>query len=141
MRTAIAAGLAALLTGSAALAQAPSAAQRDLIDHVRTVDDLAAVCDPSWGGVSRLEAIAYCQGYLTSAGQYHALMHPRGGRFAPVYCVPTPGPSIAESGIGFAAWARENRQLANEPALDGFLRWAQARFPCPATTSPSRRSR
>jgi hypothetical protein len=101
------------------------------ITHVRTVADLAAVCAPAWSGVPRLEAIAYCQGFLTAAGQYHALTHPAGSRIAPLYCVPSPGPSIAESGVAFAAWSDAHPMHHAEPALDGFLRWAEASFPCP----------
>ena len=91
--------------------------------------DLAAVCDPAWSGVERLEAIAYCQGFLTSAGQYHTLTHPAGGRVAPLYCVASPGPSVAKSGIAFAAWAQDHPAHRGEPALDGFLRWTEATFP------------
>ena len=139
MRTALVAACAVMLAGGAALAQPPGRADGPPgIDHVQTVADLAAVCDPRSGGVPRLEAIAYCQGFLTAAGQYHALTHPRGGRVAPLYCAPSPGPSIAASGLGIAAWARENPRHANEPALDGFIRWAQSRFPCP---SPAPRQR
>lgn len=122
------------------LASGQAQAQPRQVDHVQTASDLAAVCDPATSGVVRLEAIAYCQGFLTSAGQYHALIYPQGGPLRPLFCVPNPGPSVAESGIGFARWVRENPGYANEPALDSLLRWAQARFPCPATP-PRRRTR
>jgi hypothetical protein len=105
---------------------------------VQTANELAAVCDPAWQGVPRLEAIAYCQGFLTSFGQYHALLHPAGGPIRPLFCVPSPGPSIAESGLAFAAWARSNPTHSNEPALDGLVRWAQASFPCPAPAAAPR---
>ena len=65
---------AALLNGPPALAQAPRH-----VTEVQTVSDLAAVCDPQVRGVERLESIAYCQGFLTAAGQYHAALHPAGG--------------------------------------------------------------
>jgi hypothetical protein len=137
-KTTIPTALALCLASSLAMAQpAATAAEEALVDHVRTVADLAAVCDPRWGGVPRLEAIAYCQGFLTAAGQYHALLYPSAGPVRPLFCVPNPGPTIAESGIGFAAWARANPTRANELALDGFLRWAQARFPCPTPTPPA----
>lgn len=105
------------------------------VTQVQSTSDLAAVCDPGWSGVPRLEAIAYCQGFLTSFGQYHALMHPRGGPVRPLFCLPTPGPTIAQSGVAFAAWARENPRHGGEPALDGLLRWAQATYACPPATS------
>ena len=123
--------LAALLAVSAtpALAQPPPGP--GLVTHVETVRDLAAVCDPEWGGVPRLEAIAYCQGFINAAGQYHALTHPPGTPIRQLFCLPDRRPSIAESGVDFAQWARATPRFAEEPALDGFLRWAQARYPCP----------
>lgn len=132
---AVLAGAAFLPAGASA--QAPRA---ETLDHVQTVSDLAAVCDPSRTGVPRLEAIAYCQGFLTSAGQYHALMHPTGGPVRPLFCVPNPGPSIAQAGIAFAGWARANPNRGGEPALDGLLRWAQATYPCAAPTATRTRN-
>jgi hypothetical protein len=143
MRMALAGALAgaAALMGTPSLAQPPPGA--GAVTHVETVRDLAAVCDPQWGGMPRLEAIAYCQGFLTAAGQYHALMHPAGGPIRPLFCLPRPGPTIAESGVDFAQWARATPRFSGEPALDGFLRWAQARYPCPAQPAgrPMRPSR
>ena len=136
---------AALLV-AALLAPAPAQAQplpwsergpdlRPAVTHVVTARDLAAICDPLWRGVPRLEAIAYCQGYLTAAVQFHALTRPPGGPLPPLFCVPGRGPSIAESGIAFADWVRRNPQHAAEPALDAFLRWAEQMFPCGRASS------
>jgi hypothetical protein len=124
-----------------ALAQSPPATTSGIVTQVQTAADLAAVCNPSWSGVPRLEAIAYCQGFLTSAGQYHTLLHPAGGRLRPLYCLPTPGPTIAESGLAYAAWIRANPTHSTEPALDGLLRWAQATFPCPPAAAATRAAR
>jgi hypothetical protein len=136
MRVPAAAILAALFA-TPALAQAPAAPAP--VTQVRTVADLAAVCEPGWGGVPRVEAIAYCQGFLTGAGQFHT--QTRGATGArPIYCVASPGPSVAEAGVAFAAWARQNQQYANEPAVDGLMRWAAATYPCntgaPAPRAP-----
>jgi hypothetical protein len=133
---------AAMLAGAVFMPAGASAqpSRADTLDHVQTVSDLAAVCDPSRTGVPRLEAIAYCQGFLTSAGQYHALMHPTGGPVRPLFCVPNPGPSVAEAGIAFASWARANPERGGEPALDGLLRWAQATYPCAAPTATRTRN-
>ena len=128
--------LALLLAGAGIpmpgpMAQGASGARGEaIVTHVRTTSELAAICDPNWGGVPRLEAIAYCQGFLTSFGQYHTLLYPPGGPSRPLFCVPVPGPSVAESGLAFASWARANVQYSNEPALDSLLRWAQGSFPC-----------
>ena len=142
MRSLLAAAFTCLLVPMAsAQPRTPQATRPDVVTHVRTVADLAAVCDPAWSGVARLEAIAYCQGFLTSAGQYHALAHPAGGRAAPLYCVQSPGPSIAESGIAFAEWANDHPTHLGEPALDGFLRWAETTFPCPPPVASRRAQR
>src|SRR4051812_22147625 len=59
----------------------------DLITPVRTVADLAAVCAPACSGVARLEAIAYCQGFLTSAGRTTRwLIRPVGGLLRFIAC-------------------------------------------------------
>lgn len=146
MRTATAIVLAIALANSAALAPEALAQRRSesaspaIVTHAQTASELAAICDPAWGGVPRLEAIAYCQGFLTSFGQYHALLYPQGGPARPLFCVSVPGPTVAQSGVAFAAWIRENPRYGNEPALDGLLRWAQANFPCQAR-SPARGAR
>mgnify|MGYP006994850468 FL=1 len=131
----------AAIPASAPMAQGASVARgQGTVTHVRTTSELAAICDPAWGGVPRLEAIAYCQGFLTGFGQYHTLLYPPGGSSRPLFCVPVPGPSVAESGLAFASWARVNTQYSNEPALDSLLRWAQGSFPC-ASSSRSSTSR
>ena len=114
------------------LAFAQSAPPPSVVTHVQTAAELAAICDPAWAGMPRLEAIAYCQGFLTSAGQYHALVHPAGGRAKPLFCLPTPAPTIAQSGMAFATWMRTNPSYNSEPALDGLLRWAKTSYPCAA---------
>lgn len=133
----IAAG--ALATLASWVAPAPALAQ-STVNQVQTARELSMVCDPQSSGVPRLEAIAYCQGFLTSFGQYHALAHPA-GRPGQLFCVPSPGPSIAQSGLDFARWTRENPANAAEPAADGLLRWAEASFPCPAAPAPRRATR
>lgn len=145
--TALALALAAVTVApSLAWAQSSrSPADPAVLTHVQTSSELAAMCDPAWGGVPRLEAIAYCQGFLTSFGQYHTLLYPPAGADRPLFCVPVPGPTVAQSGVAFAAWARGQANDPNEPALDGLLRWAQASFPCPAApaanTAAQRRAR
>ena len=132
------------LLSSAAMAQmTPMApAGGGAVTQVSTVSDLAAICDPATSNPLRLESIAYCQGFLTAAGQYHAALHPAASQVSqPLFCIPTPAPTVAESGLAFAAWTRQNPQHNAEPAIDGLLRWAQATYPCPqpAATAPARR--
>jgi hypothetical protein len=146
MRFVLVAALAGLVSGASllprtSLAQGSAPPLPAAVTHVQTAADLAAVCDPSGTGVPKLEAIAYCQGFLTGFGQYHTLLHPAGGRSRPLYCVPPQGMTIAQSGLGFAAWSRQNPSFSSEPALDGLLRWAQATLPCPPAAKTAKTSK
>jgi hypothetical protein len=134
MRNIVAAAALALLASAPAMAQSPATAP---VTEVRTVAELAAICDPSTDNPLRLESIAYCQGYLTATGQFHAALHPTGMTASrPLFCIPQPPPTVAQSGIAFAAWARQNTQYSDQPALDGLLRWAQATYPCTPPAPP-----
>jgi hypothetical protein len=139
----LAASAFGLLASTMALAQMPPrpSSTPNLVTHVRTAADLAAVCNPSWTGVPRLEAIAYCQGFIASADQQDALLHPAGSRARPLYCLPTPPPTIAQAGVAFAAWMNANPSQADEPALEALLRWKQTTYPCPPATAPARSGR
>lgn len=128
------------LAAMALPAQAQPAAA-DLPIHARTVAELAAICAPApgIGPVVRLEAIAYCQGFFTAAAQYRAAVHrPRAGQAAsrrpPVFCPPSPPPSVAQVATGFSEWAASQPHRAAEPALEGVLRFARATYPCPVPT-------
>lgn len=131
----------AALLGGHALAQTagappPGSAQ---VTNATSVADLAALCAPHSTGLPRLEAIAYCQGYVTAAGHAYAALMPASGPRPPIVCMGTPGPSVAEAGVGFAAWAAQHPEHASEPALDGLLRYAQATYPCPAAAARAAR--
>ena len=134
------------LAGAPAMAQSPSGAPSNptassIVTQAGTVADLAALCDPSPNNPRRLESIAYCQGYVTAVGHYHAALHPESAVQPPLYCLPNPPPTIAESGLAFAAWARQNPQHNSEPAVEGLLRWAGTTYPCPTSTPPRRPAR
>ncbi|WP_367615573.1 Rap1a/Tai family immunity protein [Pseudoroseomonas ludipueritiae] len=132
------AALAALLGISAPALAEPAPA---LPTSARTAADLAAICLPDAQASQRLQAIAYCQGFVTAAGQYHALLHRPGGPWRPLYCLPDPTPSVAQTAIAFATWVQQNSQYGNEPALDGLIRWAQLAYPCPPEPPAPARAR
>ena len=128
------AAMAALLGVAApALAQSPG-----VPTAATTTADLGAMCLADTTGVPRLEAIAYCQGYLTAAGQYHAILHRQGRGGRPLFCLPDPAPTVAQTGVAFGRWAQQNPQYGSEPALDGLFRWAQATYPCPQQPAAAR---
>jgi hypothetical protein len=138
-----AAALIGLFSASAMAQTAAPAVTAPPVTEVHTAAELAAVCDPAMGNPLRMESIAYCQGYVTAAGHYYAATHPAGTGAQPIFCSPTPPPSVAQTGLAFATWTRENPQYAGEPAIDGLWRWAKTAYPCPEkpAATPTPRSR
>ena len=132
--TTTAALLATLLATGPALAQPAPPRPAAPTTEVRTAADLGAVCQPTQSGVARLESIAYCQGYLTAAGQYHAALNPTGGSRR-AFCLPEPAPTVAQSGVAYAAWVQADPSRGTEPALASLLGWARATYPCPAAAT------
>ena len=124
------AGAALLLLGGTgvALAQAAAPASRGV---PRTVAELAEVCAIPETAPDFTAASFFCRGFLAGVGQYHAAMHPEGARRPPIFCVPTPPPTLRDAVGGFVAWARANPQHATEAAVDGLMRYAAATWPCP----------
>jgi hypothetical protein len=109
----------------------PAAGVTEAQFQARTTADLAALCGAGPQDPNRLAAVSVCHGFLIGAGQYHSAITRPGGRVAPVYCAPTPPPTLDQVTTGFVAWARANPQHANESAVDGLARFAAATYPCP----------
>lgn len=138
MRTMIPVAALAALLSLPALAQTAAPATppgSDRVTDVTTVSELAEMCSPRTSGVHRLEAIAYCQGYLTASGQIYTSLTPPNAARRPLVCIASPGPTVAEAGIAFANWASQNPQYAQERAVDGLLRFAQATYPYPVAAT------
>jgi hypothetical protein len=135
MRNIVAAAALAMLAGAPAMAQAPTTGTAP-VTEVRTAAELGAVCDPAPSNPLRLESIAYCQGFMNAAGQYHAALNPPATTARPLFCLPQTPPSVAQAGLAYAAWSRQNTQYGSEPAVDGLLRWAQSAYPCPPAATP-----
>ena len=77
------------------------------------------------------------RGFLIGAGQYHNEMsRVRGAR--PIFCLPTPSPSIETAQANFVSWAAANPQFSGETAVNSVMRWAETAFPC--QPAPSRRT-
>lgn len=123
-----------------ATAQAPAQASipSRAAFEARTMGDLATLCGASPQSPDYVAAIAFCHGFLQGAGQYHAVISQPGSGRAPLFCAPNPPPSRAQVAEAFVAWARANPAFAGDSAVDGLARWANAAYPCPAASSPSR---
>jgi len=84
-------------------------------------------------------AVGFCRGFLIGVGQYHAgTTGPRGS--APIFCLPTPTPTMEAVQADFVTWAAGNPQYAGDKAVDGLLRFASTAYPCPTPPAPPRRA-
>jgi len=92
-----------------------------------TTGDLAKACSD----IRDEMETGYCRGFMTGAGQYNADMTARRGGDAPIFCLPSPSPTLEAAQASFAAWAQANPQYAGERAADGLMRWAATTYPCP----------
>lgn len=124
------------MASAAALAQ-PSGPLAPATFQARTVGDLAALCGARASDQNAVAAVHLCHGFLIGVGQYHAALHPPGDARQPLFCPPSPPPTVAQAAAGFTAWAQANPQHAGERAVDGLARWAQATYPCPAAAAPA----
>jgi hypothetical protein len=128
------AAVAALATAPA-LAQTPPAAP---IDAFSTAD-LAALCRVQPSTPRGIASLAWCHGYIDAAGDYHAALQAGSNRPSPIYCLPSPPPTVAQVAAAFAAWAQTNTQYATAPSIEGLARFAAATYPCPTPAASRRR--
>jgi hypothetical protein len=137
-------GLAIALAVSAGSAMAQPATRPAITGEdfqAGTTGALAKLC--AAGGTDAVGAAAatYCHGFLSGVGQFHRGISQSGGAIAPLFCAPQPPPTIEQVASGFASWAQANPQYAAEPAVDGLVRFAQTRFPCPTQPAATPRTR
>ena len=135
-RTLLAAALGAMLAAAPTRAQVTEQNFRG-----GRTGDLAALCAAPAGDPLHTAALNWCHGFIVGAGQYHRSMADAGGVHKPLFCLPTPEPTLEQARIAFVAWARAHPQYAAERAVDGMARFAAETWPCPTATigRPSKR--
>lgn len=151
--SALSAAAVVLLGLDGAAAQTPPAPGGPEPIRATSTAELAALCgaQPTADGRGA-QALAYCHGFLSGAGQYHAAYYAGGGgasaggtagtgRATGLFCPPDPPPTLAAAGRAFAEWARANPQHGAERPVDGLLRFAVATYPCPQPTTAAQPGR
>lgn len=96
---------------------------------LRNTQDLIELCTVQDGDPLRDAAIGFCHGYGLGAVHYYLAQH-AGPDSKPFVCLPNPAPSRAEGLQMFLAWARNNPQHMNEPAVESIFRFMKATWPC-----------
>lgn len=125
-RTLLAAALGTALAAAPAMAQVTD-------QHFRSgrTGDLAVLCGAAASDPMHTAALNWCQGFIVGAGQYHASIAEAGGSHKPLFCLPTPEPTLEQARLAFVAWAKAHPQHASERAVDGMARFAAETWPCP----------
>jgi hypothetical protein len=96
---------------------------------LRNTQDWVELCSVKDNDPMRDAALGFCHGYGLGAFHYYLAQH-SGPQSKPFVCLPNPPPSRAEGLQMFLAWARENPQYMNEPAVDTLFRFLTAKWPC-----------
>ena len=126
---------ALLLAGSVGLARAQVTEQT--FRGGRT-SDLATLCAAQGGSDAGIAARAWCHGFIIGAGQYHNALAAADPARERLFCMPAETPTLDQVRSDFVAWEAANPQYANEKAVDGLMRFAAAKWPCPPGPAPAR---
>jgi hypothetical protein len=122
-----------------ALGAAPALAQTAPASGL-TTSGLADLCGANAAAdATGAASVAFCRGFLISAGQYHAELTQGASRRPPVFCLPGAAPTMEAAQAAFVTWARANPQHGGDKALVGLMRWAASAYPCPE--APARAAR
>ena len=97
--------------------------------RVRSTADLVAICSTPANDPMYAAAIGFCHGFAVGAYQYY-LASVSGPEGKPFVCLTDPPPSRTEGVQMFVAWARQNPQYMDEPAVETLFRWLATTWPC-----------
>jgi len=98
--------------------------------------DLAALCGAPASDAMHTAAINWCHGFMIGAGQYNRSVAHDAAAHRPLFCLPTPEPTVEQARTAFVAWARSHPEFAAERAVDGLARFAAETYPCPRAETP-----
>lgn len=119
---------------SAALAAAPLLASATSLDSevftVRSAQDLVNLCSAKEGDALYPDANLFCIGYIAGAAHYHRELT-KGPMIKPIACPPETV-TRSEAVAIFLNWAKHNPSSMGLPAVEGLLRAAAEKYPCPA---------
>jgi len=119
---------AAALNSSSALA----VSREDFI--VANTQDVIDICTTPESDPMYVAAVAFCQGYLVGAYQYHTALH-SGPKAKPVICLPQPTPTRTQAIDRFITWAKAHPEYANERGVEALTKFLVETYPCAQGTA------
>jgi hypothetical protein len=128
---------ALLLWGSAVIT---AAAVTEANFPPRTVRDLIAICAPEPNDPMMTAAVNFCHGFVEGAVIVEEAHEAQQGA-RKLFCLPTPRPPRGSELSSFIAWANEQPERLNMPAIDGAFIYLAGRYPCAAEAPRQRRAR
>ena len=96
---------------------------------LKTAQDLVDLCTVADNDPNVEGARGFCYGFMSGAGHYHRAIN-AGKKAKPLFCLPDPKPSRAESAKLFVDWARANPKYLSDEPVDALIRFASATWPC-----------
>jgi hypothetical protein len=124
----------AVAMGTAPMASAQSSAITGATFTAGTTGALARLCGAGAQEAAYAAAVHFCHGVMVGTGQTSDAMHKRQGT-RPVFCLPSPSPTLDQVAASFVAWSAANPQFDGLRASDGLLRFAAAQYPCAARST------
>lgn len=103
-----------------------------------TTSTLAGLCGLPATNPEQPAAQGFCRGFIIGAGQYQSEVSQARGA-SPIFCLPTPSPTIEAAQANFVTWAAANPQFGDDKAVNSVMRWAASAYPCPPP-APTRRA-
>ena len=94
--------------------------------RTNTAGELAETCGVNSREPGADARINFCHGY--AQGAITVQRHYAGDK--KLFCMPTPGPSRAETMNQFVAWVRANPERRSIPSDEGLFKFLGERFPC-----------
>lgn len=121
---------AGLITLAAMVSPLAAAADERMVESFRLSDTRALVTACSLPADHELHARAnaFCLGYMSGAMQFYDAAV-RSPQVAPFVCAPDDLSRASLRNV-FLEWAKANPGKLSEPAIDGLVRAAVAKFPC-----------
>lgn len=97
---------------------------------VADTQDVVDICTTPETDPMYTAAIAFCQGYLVGAYQYHLALFGN-GKSHPVVCLTEPKPTRSQAIERFIAWVKGHPEYGREKPAESLTKFLVDTWPCP----------